>query len=234
MSDRAVALVTGARKGIGRALVDHLLETGWIVAGCSREPVALTHERFVAFQGDVADEAFVKSMIGAIQRDHGRIDAVINNAGIAAMNHALLTPAATSDRIFSTNFKGAFLVSREAAKAMRKHRYGRIVNLGTVAVPLRLEGELVYAASKAAVISMTQILAKELAEFGITVNAIGPTPIETDLIRAVPKEKIDKITQSLAIKRLGTFADVHNVVDFFLRPESGYVTGQTIYLGGVS
>ncbi len=110
---------------------------------------------------------------------------------------------------------------------------GRIVNFTTVAVPLHLAGEAAYAATKAAVEELTRVLARELGEFGVTVNAIGPTPIDTDLIRNIPKDKIDRLLEQQAIHRMGTFADVTNVIDFFLRPESAFITGQTIYLGGV-
>jgi len=99
---------------------------------------------------------------------------------------------------------------------------------------LLLEGEAIYAASKSAVVTFSQILARELAEFGITCNVVAPAPMETDLIRNVPPEKIDAIVNRLAIKRLGRFEDVANVIDFFVKPESGYVTGQVIYLGGIS
>ena len=108
------------------------------------------------------------------------------------------------------------------------------MNFSTVAVPLALEGEAAYAASKAAVESMTRVLAKELGALGITVNAVGPTPIETDLIQAVPEEKIEGLVARQAIQRLGRHEDVANLVDFFLRPESSFVTGQVVYLGGVS
>jgi 3-oxoacyl-[acyl-carrier protein] reductase len=171
-------------------------------------------------------------MLSSIQRRHGRLDIAINNAGVASMNHTLLTPAATVDRIMGTNFRGTFLICRESAKLMQRRRYGRIVNLSTVAVPMRLEGEAIYAASKQAVVTLTQIMARELADFGITCNAVGPTPIETDLIHAVPAEKIQRIIDSLAIKRLGRFEDVANVIDFFVQPASDYITGQVIYLGG--
>jgi 3-oxoacyl-[acyl-carrier protein] reductase len=98
---------------------------------------------------------------------------------------------------------------------------------------MHLDGEAIYAASKGAVETFTKVISRELADFGVTCNVVGPTPIETDLIRAVPKEKIDKIIDNLAIKRLGQFEDVANVIDFFINPESNYITGQTIYLGGV-
>jgi 3-oxoacyl-[acyl-carrier protein] reductase len=172
-------------------------------------------------------------MLAAIQQRHGRLDVAVNNAGIASMNHSVLTPVSTLDRIMATNFRGTFLVCRESAKLMKARNYGRIVNLGTVAVPMRLEGEAMYAASKSAVVAFTQVLAYELGSWGITCNVVGPTPIETDLIRNVPKEKIQSIVDRMAVKRLGRLEDVANVVDFFIRPESDFVTGQVIYLGGL-
>jgi 3-oxoacyl-[acyl-carrier protein] reductase len=149
------------------------------------------------------------------------------------MNHTLLTPAATVDRIMATNFRGTFLICRESAKLMKKRKYGRIVNISTIAVPMHLEGEAIYAASKSAVTTLSQILARELAEFGITCNVVGPTPIATDLIRTVSPDKISRIVNRLAIKRLGRFEDVANAIDFFVRPESDYITGQVIHLGGL-
>jgi 3-oxoacyl-[acyl-carrier protein] reductase len=233
MADREVVLITGTRKGIGRHLAEHFVRKGALVEGCSREAPDWELDNYTHHRVDVADESQVKAMLGSIQRRHGRLDIAINNAGIASMNHSLLTPAATVDRIMSTNFRGTFLVCRESAKLMKRHRYGRIVNLGTIAAPMRLEGEAIYAASKQAVVMLTQVLARELADFGITCNAVGPTPIETDLIRAVPPEKIQRIVDNLAIKRLGRLEDVANVIDFFVKPESDYITGQVIYLGGV-
>jgi 3-oxoacyl-[acyl-carrier protein] reductase len=235
MSTRVI-IITGTSRGIGQGLASHYLARGDVVCGCSRAPAAaeLAHERYAHFNLDVADEAAVVSMVRTVARRHGRIDALVNNAGIAAMNHALISPASVARAIFATNFHGTFLFAREVGKVMVRQRHGRIVNLSTVATPLQLEGESLYAASKAAVENFTRILARELGSSGVTVNAVGPTPIPTDLVRNVAEEKITALLARQAIRRLGTIDDVANVVDFFLAPGSGFVTGQVLYLGGVS
>jgi 3-oxoacyl-[acyl-carrier protein] reductase len=232
--DRPVTLITGARKGLGRFLAERYLAQGHVVVGCSRDATELTAADYHHFAADVADERAVQPIFAFLRRELGRLDHLINNAGIASMNHSLLTPLSTVDAILDTNVKGTFLFAREAARLMQKRQYGRIVNLTTVATPLMLEGEAIYAASKAAVLSLTQVLARELAPLGITVNAVGPTPVKTDLIRAVPEEKLAALLARQAIPRFGEPEDVANVIDFFLRPESGFVTAQNIYLGGVA
>lgn len=233
-AERPVVVITGTRAGIGAHLARHYLESGWQVAGCSRGEGSLEHAHYEHRCLDVGDEKAVSGMIREVARRHGRIDALLNNAGIASMNAALLTPGRTLQDLFRTNCFGAFYFAREAAKVMLRKKYGRIVFFTTVARPLQLEGEAAYAASKAALESFTQVMARELGPDGITVNAVGPTPVATDLIRGVPGEAMDRLVERQAIRRMGEFRDVANVTDFFLRPESDFVTGQMIYLGGVS
>ena len=229
-----VFVITGSSKGIGKGLSEHYLNKGHIVAGCSRGKSSIVHERYCHYEVDVSDEKAVVHMISGVRKKNKKIDVLLNNAGIASMNHILMTPYKTAQRIFNTNMLGTFLFLREVSKVMMKHKFGRIINFTTVANPLRLEGEAVYAASKAAVVTFTQIAAKELADFGITVNAIGPTPVPTDLIKGISKEKIDALLQKQAIKRLGELKDIINIIDFFIDGKSDFITGQVVYLGGVN
>ena len=208
------------------------MERGYRVVGCSRSPLEEPLPGYEHAIADVTDEGQVVGFFADVRRSHGVPDVLVNNAGVAALNHALLTPGATVERILRTNTVGTILASRECAKLMIARRSGRIVNFSSVAVPLELEGEAVYAASKAAVEAFTRVLARELGPFGITVNTVGPGPTETDLTRGVPADKMRELVSRLAIRRLGTLDDIANVVDFLVSPASAAVTGQTIYLGG--
>ncbi len=233
MPDQPITVITGTRKGIGKFLVEHYVRQGHIVIGCSRGETDWTLDGYQHYTCDVTDEGAVKDMFRQSRKTYGRLDNLINNAGIASMNHILLTPLGTVNNILNTNVVGTFLFCREAARLMQKNHYGRIVNFSTVATPLKLEGEAIYAASKAAIVSLTEVMAREFADFGITVNAVGPTPVKTDLIRSVPQEKMDRLIARQAIQRYGTFEDIANVIDFYLRKESDFITGQNLFLGGV-
>jgi 3-oxoacyl-[acyl-carrier protein] reductase len=228
-----IILITGTRKGIGNQLAKYYLEKGHIVVGCSRSQSDLEHSNYSHYCLDVSNEQQVMDLFVTIRKKFGRLDVLINNAGMASLNHTLLTPLSTVNKLFNTNFLGTFLFSRQAVKLMQKNKFGRIINFSTVAVPLNLEGEAIYASSKSAIEQFTKVFSKEVASMGITVNTIGPTPTETDLIKAVPKNKIDELLSQQAIKRLGNFDDIINVIDFYINKNSNYITGQIIYLGGV-
>lgn len=228
-----VIVITGTRKGIGRYLSEYYLEKGYIVCGCSRDESDLNDPSYRHFCLDVGDEKPVKKMVLSILKEFQRIDILINNAGIASMNHSFLMPLSTLEKIYSTNVFGTFLFMREVGKVMAKQKYGRIVNFATVATPLDLEGEAAYASSKAAVEKLTTIFARELASYNITVNAVGPTPVYTDLIKNVPEDKMKSLLQRQAIQKFGEMDDITNVIDFFIKPESSFITSQVVYLGGV-
>jgi len=228
-----VAIVTGARKGIGRHLAEALLGAGYRVIGCGRGEEGWSAPDFEYRVVDVAEERDVIPLMRHVHTQYGRLDALLNCAALASMNHTLLTPVSSVEKMLRANVTGTFLMSREAAKLMRKRKFGRIVNVSSAVVPLRLSGEAGYLASKAGVQVMSQVMARELAEFGITVNVVAPGPTETDMIRGVPKAKIDELAQQFFNKRRTTLDDIANVVHFFLRPESGGVNGQVIYLNGV-
>ncbi|PKL77636.1 MAG: oxidoreductase [Ignavibacteriae bacterium HGW-Ignavibacteriae-4] len=229
-----ILLITGSRKGIGRYLAEYYLKKDYLVIGFSRSESDLTHANYKHFLLDVADENAVSKSVRSIFKEYKRIDYLINNAGIASMNHFLLTPLSIVSKVFETNFKGTFNFSREVGKIMSRQKFGRIINFTTVARPLNLEGEAVYASSKSAVETFTRVMAKELGHLGITCNLIGPSPIKTDLIKNIPKNKIDDLIQMQAIPEFSEFKDVSNVTDFFLSDESEMITGQTIYLSGVN
>ena len=236
-----VFIISGSSRGIGKALSEHYLGCGDIVVGCARSTSDIAHENYRHFILDINDEKAVVAMVRAAKKEFGKIDICLNNAGMASMNHILTTSYESAKRLVDVNFLGAFLLSREAAKAMISNKIsnknsatsGVIINFSSVATPLCLEGEAIYAASKAACENLTKTMAKELASYSIRVNAIALAPVQTDLIKAVPKDKINALLEQQAIKRFGEFDDIINVVDFFISQKSDFITGQIITLGGV-
>ena len=227
-----IILITGTSKGIGRFLAETYLERGFKVIGCSRRTSKLEHNNYEHYHVDVSDEISVKKMVSSVYKMHKRIDYLINNAGFASMNMSVLTPFETVENIFKTNFYGTFLFCREVTRVMLRNKFGRIVNFTTMAVPLNLMGESIYASSKSAIEMFSHILAREISSSGITCNTVGPSVTWTDMIKNVPKDKIDKVLNAQGIHEYATFDDILNVVDFFLSDNSNMITGQVVYLGG--
>ena len=227
-------LITGSSRGIGRFLAEYYLDKGMTVVGCSRVETDLRHDRYEHFSLEVSYEKAVNHLVSDVRRKHKRIDYLINNAGIASKNHAFLTPLSVVEKIFRTNVFGSFLFCREVGKIMARRKFGRIVNFTTGAVPLDLEGESIYASSKATVESLTRVLAREFASSGISCNAVGPALIKTDMIKDLSTEKIQELLDRQPIAEFGDVEDVANVIDFFLSDRSGKITGQKVYLCGVS
>lgn len=229
-----IVLITGTSRGIGKFLAEYFLAEDAFVFGVSRTNSTNDNNKYFHYTADITETSDVINIMHDIRKRKGRLDIVINNAGVASMNSVILTPDSIARKIFDVNVIGTFNISRESAKLMINKKYGRIINFSTIAVPMHINGEAIYASSKIAIEEFTRIFAKEVGHCGITVNTIGPSPINTDLIKNVPKSKIDNIVKNMPLKRLGLFRDVSNVIDFFCSDNSDYITGQTIYLGGVS
>lgn len=229
----AVVVITGARKGLGRMLVDYFLREGASVVGMSRGEASLTHPNYRHQQTDVGDADAVRGAFVEILRIFGRVDVVINNAAVLTSIHAILMPAARAEEMVRTNLLGVFYVSREAAKVMKKGRFGRIINVGSMAAALEPIGDSVYAATKVGATMLASVLSKELGGYGITVNTLAVTALETDMLGQLPRDKVDAVVSGLPLPRFATPDDIFNVVDFFASPRSAYVTAQTIFLGGV-
>jgi 3-oxoacyl-[acyl-carrier protein] reductase len=229
-----IMLVTGARRGVGRLIAQHFLQHGAQVIGLSRtldeEPAPAGYH---PMQVDVGDAHAVTQAFGTIRKTFGRVDVLVNNAAVLTSQYALIMPPAAAQAMVQTNLIGAFLVSREAAKLMRAKQWGRIIHISSMAVSLEPIGDSMYAATKAAVTTLSNIMAKEFASMNITSNSLGITAIETDMLQQLPRNKIDAVVAGLPIPRFATPDDILNVVDFFASERSSYITGQAVYLGGV-
>lgn len=229
MESPAVMLITGTSRGLGLGLAQHYSNQGFQVFGCSRSVAAWNHPHYTHHQVDVTDEQSVMRWFSAVRRQTEKIDVVIHNAGAARMNHLLTTPVSTFDQLMATNARSAFLVTREAGKAMMKSG-GLILLMTTVAVPLALEGETVYSMSKAAVEQLTRQAAHEFSSLGVRVNAVGPGPVKTDLVGNVPEEKMSHLLQRLHLSDFQTVQDVIQGVEMFLTGPHRHSSGEVVYL----
>jgi 3-oxoacyl-[acyl-carrier protein] reductase len=225
------ALITGTSQGLGLALAERLLADGWIVHGFARGPQTFVHDRFAAYAVDVTDEAAVRAAVSTVAAT-GRIDLLVNNAGAAALNAFLLTPGSVAESLMRVNYLGTFHCLQAVGKVMVRQRAGRIINLTTVAVPLSLEGEAAYVASKAAVEALTKVAAKEFATQGVRLIALGLGPVDTRLTRAVPKAALAKINSAIGRPEGTTMAQA---VDFVLSRihAADLQTGSVEYLGQI-
>ena len=232
--DNSIFLVTGTSRGIGNYLAGYYLNKGYKVIGCGRSKSStITHPEFTYFNCDVTSESEVMDMFAEIKSKFQRIDVVINNAGInSSLALSIMTSLKSAKDTFNTNVIASFLISRESAKLMVPNKYGRIINIGSMAVKHEVKGEAIYAASKAAVNSMTRVMAKELYPFGITCNVIAPAAVETSLMAAVNRVQLEEVLKRNAVPIIGDMNEISLATDFIINKENYSFTGQILYLGG--
>jgi 3-oxoacyl-[acyl-carrier protein] reductase len=229
-----IALVTGSRRGVGRMITDHFLAGGATVIGFAKGESTIDHELYHHFQVDVGVPDEVVAAFGQIGRTFKRVDIVVNNAAVLTSQYAMIMPPAAVQAMINVNLLGAFMVSREAAKLMRKGKWGRIINIGSMAASLEPIGDSVYAATKAGIATIANVLAKELGPLNVTCNTLGITAIDSDMLAQLPRHKIEEIIAALPIARFAQPEDILNVIDFFASERSSYITAQTVFLGGVN
>lgn len=224
-----LAIISGASKGIGQYLSIKLLEEKFKVVNISRSKSK--NENVIDYEFDLLKTNKISDLVKDITRTHGSPQLLINNAGIASMNHTLLMKDNKIADIVNLNLTAPLILSKEVSKTMIREG-GKILNISSVAVPLLLQGEAVYASSKSGLEIFTKILSKELAEVKIEVACLGLTPIFTDLIKNVPKEKIDNIINQQPIKKTYTEIDVWEFLNNFINDKKQKFNGTINYLGG--
>jgi 3-oxoacyl-[acyl-carrier protein] reductase len=237
-----VALVTGASRGIGRAIARQLAAAGARVhvnfvrdAAAGAETVSLIRSAGGSAelaQFDVADSATSTDAITAIAKAAGRLDILVNNAGMSIDNLVLRMKPEEWDAVMAVNLRGTFNCTRAAARTMLRAHYGRIVNLSSVVGLMGNAGQAAYAAAKAGIVGFTKSMARELASRQVTVNAIAPGLIETEMTAYLPEDRRTEYLSVIPAGRLGTVEEVADLVVFLARREAGYITGQVIGING--
>ncbi|MBK8973603.1 MAG: SDR family oxidoreductase [Hahellaceae bacterium] len=223
-------VVTGASRGLGNAICHRLAAKGERIVGLARSIEGLA---FDAVACDVGEFASVKSAARQVKGFGEEVTALINAAGIASMNLAVMTDAATVERLIQTNLMGTIYCCQQFAPLMMRKKNGAIINFSTVAVALALKGESVYAASKAGVEAFSRSFAREMADFNVRVNCIAPGPIRTDLLRGISDAQIEKITAQQVIPKAFQAGDVCDLVELLLDARADSLSGQILHVGGV-
>ncbi len=236
-----VAVVTGSARGIGKAIAEKLAQSGYQIVICdiNEEQIQATVNEIeqsgakaIGVKVDVTNAEDVDQLFAKAMEAFGRVDVLVNNAGITKDTLLIRMQESDWDAVMAVNLKGTFLCTRSAAKIMMKQRSGRIVNISSVVGVMGNAGQCNYSASKGGVIAFTKSAAKELAARGITVNAVAPGFIETDMTRVLPEEVRENFVKVIPLKRPGTPEDVANVVAFLASEAANYITGQVINIDG--
>ena len=235
MLEKKVALVTGASRGIGRAIALELARQGATVVGTATSEEGAKSIADAGVHGrvlDVRDAAQCDAFVAAVQKEIGDIAVLVNNAGITRDNLALRMKDAEWDDVMETNLKAVFRLSRAVMRGMMKARWGRIVNITSVVGASGNAGQANYAAAKAGVVGMTKSLARELGSRNITVNCVAPGFIDTDMTRALPDAQKDALLTQIPLGRLGRPEDIAAAVAYLASPAGDYVTGSVLHVNG--
>lgn len=236
------AIITGSSRGIGKTIAEELAKKGVNVVIVGRDEQTVSEvaneieEKFgvetLGIKTEISDKESVKELFDKTLSKFSKIEILVNNAGITRDNLIIRMKDEEWDSVLNTNLKGAFLCCREAVKIMSKIRYGRIINITSVVAFIGNPGQVNYSASKAGLIAMTKTLAKEYASRGITVNAVAPGFIKTDMTENLSDKIKEEMLRMIPLSRFGTTQDVANATIFLALPESDYITGQVIHVNG--